>query len=570
MTAAMLTRPPVRRGGVAATARTLGGLALGDFRDRVRRPAYAVILAAAVGLGYVATPDVDTRWVIMNLGSYRGIYNSAYIGMATALAGALWLTLGGFYVVRNAIARDDASGVGELLAATPLRTWAYLAGKFLSNVLVLSSMLGVLAVTALVVQVARGESTTVEPVALVTPFVLIGFPMAVLTAAAALLFEAIPPLRAGLGNVVWFVVWMVIALGGQSPHAPLGGIGVHPVVASMRDEMAAAGIELSGQEFSLGLTYLDRPLKTFEWSGYDPDAGFVLGRLALIVLAAAVALLPALWFRRFDPARDSARAAHPSTPSGAPEPTVPAGPTVPAEQAVPAGPVATLRPVAASQPEGIERAPAALPRTRARPGGSTGRLLAGELRILLQGVSRWWWLGALAISLAAAVAPAGTATGHVLAAAWVWPVLIWSRLGTQRHEYGVEALTAAYPGPRRRIVAEWLAGVLVTAAAGAVPLLRMLIAADRAGVGAWSAAVLFIPALALALGTLSRTHRLFQIIYLVLWYAAVNGVPVADYLGLVRDGDRLAGPPSTAVAGLALILLGSVFLTETVRRRLGG
>lgn len=73
-----------------------------------------MILAAAVGLGYLATPDAESRWVVMNLGSYRGLYNSAYIGMASALAGALWITLGGFYVVRNAITRDERSGVGEL------------------------------------------------------------------------------------------------------------------------------------------------------------------------------------------------------------------------------------------------------------------------------------------------------------------------------------------------------------------------------------------------------------------------------------------------------------------------
>src|SRR5690606_39165965 len=242
----------------------------------------------------------------------------------------------------------------------------------------------------------------------------------------------------------------------------------------------------------------DRPLRTFEWSGYEPGAEFVLGRLALIAVAVVLALLPALWFGRFDPARG---AAHPSAPPAAVEPVAATVPTPP-----PSAP-----------------APAVPPRARVRMGGSMGRLLAGELRILLRGVSRWWWLGVLAISLAAAVAPTGAGSRLVLPAAWIWPVLIWSRLGTQRQEYGVETLIAAYPAAHRRIVAEYLAGVVVTALVGAVPLLRMVIAADRVGVGAWAAAVLFIPALALALGTLSRTHRLFQIIYLALWYATVNG-----------------------------------------------
>ena len=77
--------------------------------------------------------EADARWVVMYIGHHRGVYNSAYTGTLIALAGALWLTLGGFYVVRNAIGRDQSSGVGRLLAATPMRTAGYLFGKFLSN-----------------------------------------------------------------------------------------------------------------------------------------------------------------------------------------------------------------------------------------------------------------------------------------------------------------------------------------------------------------------------------------------------------------------------------------------------
>src|SRR5690606_37476844 len=235
------------------------------------------------------------------------------------------------------------------------------AAKFLGNLLVLGSMLGVLAGTALVVQLARGESTAVDPVALAAPFLLIGEPMVALTAAAALLFEAIPPLRAGLGNVVWFVVWMAIALGGQSPRAPLGGIGVYPVAASLRRAMVAQGIDPAGQEFSLGLTYLDRPLRPFAWHGFEPGLGFVLGRLALVGVAAVLALPPALWFGRFGPARRAAPA---------PEPQAAPGPDGPAA-ALPEPPATAVRPVPAP--------------ARGRRGGAAGRLFAGELRILVQG-----------------------------------------------------------------------------------------------------------------------------------------------------------------------------------------
>jgi hypothetical protein len=44
------------------------------------------------------------------------------------------------------------------------------------------------------------------------------------------------------------------------------------------------------------------------------------------------------------------------------------------------------------------------------------------------------------------------------------------------------------------------------------------------------------------LGAASRTHRMFQVIYLILWYAAVNHVAAADYMGTVLIGGHPAGP----------------------------
>ena len=160
----------------------------------------------------------------------------------TALAGALWLSVGGFYVVRTAIARDESTGVGQLLAATPLHGVGYLVGKFLSNLLVLASMAAVLSGTALVMQLARGESRSVDPVALLLPFALLTLPALAVTATAAVLFETIPLLRTGLGNVVWFLLSTIVMIAAQSPTAPLGGLGVQVFAESMRTEMAAQGI----------------------------------------------------------------------------------------------------------------------------------------------------------------------------------------------------------------------------------------------------------------------------------------------------------------------------------------
>ncbi|MFD8477965.1 hypothetical protein [Kitasatospora sp. NPDC059673] len=523
-------------------------LAAGDFRDRVRRPVYAVTLLAAVALGYLAVPAADSHWVILDVGGNRGVYNSAWVGTATALAGALWLTVGGFWVVRGGIARDAAGRVGEILAATPLRAGGYLAAKFLANLLVLGSMLGVLAGTALVLQLVRGEDRSVDPLALFGPFVLIALPLIALTAAAAVLFETVPPLRAGFGNVVWFVLSLVLAIGGQSAGAPLGGIGVQQLTQSLTDALDRQQLAVGDGEFSLGLTQVPQPLHTFVWDGAHFTGGFLATRPVIVLCAAVLAVLPALWFGRFDPARNPGRTA--SAPV-ADEPV--------AHEPVADEPVAD-EPMAAPAPFG------ALPTAAPVRSGAFGRLLAGQARILVQGVPWTWWAVTGALGAAALAVPLPLATGLLLPVLWLWPVLIWSRLGTQQVEHGLEELLAAHPAPRLRLLAEWASGVALAAVAGLGPLLRMLVAGDSTGAAHWLAGALFVPALALGLGTLARSHRPFQALYLPLWYLLINHVAPIDFMGAVRDAGHPAGPNPLLVAALAAALLGAAFLTGAARR----
>ncbi|MFY1687483.1 hypothetical protein [Plantactinospora sp. WMMB782] len=575
--AATAVRVPVR-------VRVPGAIAVADFRERVRRPAYAMVLATAVGLGYLAVPAVDGHWVVFNMGDeYRGVYNSAYVGTVTALAGALWLAFAGFYVVRGAVVRDERTRVGELLAATPLSRPGYLLGKFLSNLLVLGSMLGVLAGTAVLMQLARGEDRAVDPVALLLPFGLLALPVLGVTAAAAVLFETVRPLRTGFGNIVWFFLAMFGMIVAQLPDAPLGGLGVQQVAASIRARLVEAGLGPGG-EFSLGMMYLDAPLRTIEWSGLEPDAAFVGQRLLLGLIAVGMAVLPALWFGRFDPARTGRR--RPSVPPGAgPSLPVPAGPgpadvgweaPVPARfaEAAPSWIRGARRQPGLSQPgrqhglSGVERA--ADGTAPVRPGrlpavDGLGRLLGAELRVLRRAGSRWWWLGVLLLALAGALAPLPTVSTAVLPLAWIWPVLLWSRLGTRSHEYGLAGLLGAYPALRRRMLAEWLAGVTLAGLTGLVPMLRMLLALDAPGLAAWGAGALFVPSLAYAAATITRTERIFQVGYLAIWYLTLNGIATFDVMGAVRVDGRPAGPAPLLVAGCALALLGLALLVGTLR-----
>ncbi|MEV6849345.1 hypothetical protein [Actinoplanes sp. NPDC051411] len=494
----------------------IAALAAADFRERSRRPAYAVVLLAAVALGVLALPAADSHWQIFQLGDYRGSYSSAYAGTVTALAGAVWLSLAGFYVVKNAVALDVDTGVGQVLAATPLRRAPYLAGKFAGNLAVLASMTAALAGTALVMQLWRGEDRHVAPAGLLAPFVLITLPALALTAAAAVLFETVPGLRSGTGNIVWLFLWMTGSIGLQAGGG-LDVFGLGHVITSMRADVVRTFHDHRPFDFGVGLVERDTPLKVFPWSGSYVDAQFLTERLVLIAIAVALAVLGAVWFHRFDPARAMPRrraATHPAEPATRWE------------------------------------FPARRPATAARLGPAGPRLVRTSLRVLLAGVSRWWWAGTLVLSLIAAVAPSRDIAPALLPLCWVWPVLLWSRLGTQEID-----VLAAYPHRRAQTLATWLAGVLLTAITGAVPLVRLLSSGDSRGVAAWCAGALFIPALAYLAGSLTRSSRPFQVLYLLWWYAILNGATPINFMAA-------AGPNPALVAACALALF---FLTAAWR-----
>jgi hypothetical protein len=84
-------------------------------------------------------------------------------------------------------------------------------------------------------------------------------------------------------------------------------------------------------------------------------------------------------------------------------------------------------------------------------------------------------------------------------------------------------------------------------------------------VAAWIAGALFIPSLALMLGAASRTHRVFQAIYVLLWYAAVNQVAAADYMGTVLVNGRPAGPSPLLTAGVSLAMLAIAITTRAAQ-----
>src|SRR5690349_3736292 len=187
-------------------ARAIYHLARADVLERVRRYSFLVMLGLVVLLGY----QTAVGNVRLQLGQYRGEFNSAWIGGMMSLIITFFIGWFGFYLVKGSVARDRETGVGQIMATTPMSRPAYMLGKWISNFLILMTMIVILVIFGFIIQVINGESTQVDLGAYLSPFLVIVTPLLAVVAAMAVLFEAIPFLSGGFGNIVYFFAFVMI------------------------------------------------------------------------------------------------------------------------------------------------------------------------------------------------------------------------------------------------------------------------------------------------------------------------------------------------------------------------
>lgn len=179
-----------------------------DFLERFRRYSTLITLGITIYATYLYLPPATGRKITFNMGGYRGIYNSAWVGATVAVMTIIILSLPGFYLIKNAIQRDRETGVGQILATTPLTRLQYTLGKALSNLLFLAAMAGITLVAAAALQLLRAESVVIRPLDYISPYLIATLPWMMLVAGLAVLFEATHWLRGGLGNVIFFFLYL--------------------------------------------------------------------------------------------------------------------------------------------------------------------------------------------------------------------------------------------------------------------------------------------------------------------------------------------------------------------------
>lgn len=511
-------------------------VAVADFRERVRTPK---LLVVSVLIAYVAKlATVDATLAIA--GDYTGVPTAAWYGGAVAGAGTTMLLLFGYTLVVGSIERDRRSGVDELVATSPLPSWAYLLGKWLSNVAVLTVATVVLAV-ATTASFLIGGTGPVDPVALVSPFLVITLPTATVIAAVVVCFETVGVLRGSLGTAVYFVLALAAIIGSVPPNSPLDLTGLVLLRESMGTSLAAQYPSFEGAIESFAYQSEGAGLKPFEWGGLRWSVGLLATRVPVVLVAAGFLTVAGLAFDRFDDTGGPFGLRERFGDTGSPEPS-------------------TVETVTETTADGTE--PRVSLAAVDEGGVPVWRVLTTELRMALRGNPRWWYIACLSAVAVTALAPLGVTRSLLLPVVLLLPLSVWSELGTREHRYRTTELVFVNGTPDRLLVATYAAGAAVGVVLAGPALVRFGVAGQWWAFVGGAGAVAFLPSAALATGIWSERQGVFEIGYLVSWYLGpMNGLVPLDYT---------AALPATGRAGVPvvyLLLAGVGLVVAAVGRR---
>lgn len=509
-------------------------VAKANLRVRLRDRRLLAVVAGCVYLGHlVLAGDIE---LVLAGQDYRGVENAAWIGTLMSLTASFVVLLFGFYLVSGALDRDRQARLGPLIASSPVGSLAYLLGTWVGSTLFLLCLVGVMAASAAGLFMLRGHGVP-PPGPLLAPFVLFTSPVAAMTAAVALAFECLPGLRGRMGSVVYFFLalgTLILPIAGSFPFDPLGMTTLHE---SMTAALLAQHPDATpGAMFAFGYFKEVGSLTPFEWSGVAATADVVGQRLGVVLASLGLVAGAGVFFRRFDP-----------SPEGWAQYRRWAGDLISADAAqsspAPSEPSDSLSSDPLSDDTGDESPGLSLAALSGKRRLRPLRLIGAELKLALRDRSWGWGVGALGLIAAGLIWPDN---GGLLILAWLWPMTLWSALGTRATVHRTAPLLATSLYPRAQQIAAWAAGALVAFGMGVGPLLLE---------GQWGVLVgaTFVPALALAAGRLAGTPRLFEVTFLLLWYLGpANRQAVLDFSGVTTAPTATL----TGYLGAAVVLLG--------------
>ena len=494
---------------------------IADFKQRTRQQSYLITLLVMALATILFFPAPQASYQTLIVDGYRGIYNSAWLGICLAMLNVIFLPIICFYLVKNTINNDRQLLLSELIAATPVGKFTYLLCKWLVNVTVLTSIALSMLLTTALLQLYFGESYTIELWLLVWPQLIFVLPMLMAIAAVTLLFESISWLRGGFGNVTYFFIWVTSIV-----NTAEGATGISSIITQIEADIKRQFPNSVGNtNIGISASSPDDAVLTFVWQGAQLQYEHITGMLFILMIALLAFILAYLFFDRF-------------------------------QKIAPVNPPSSKSSFVSKQLTNIGKLFDALLINLTRH-SSWPRQMRLEFLLLIKGLSSYWYLGLIGLNISQLFVSFEILTSIMIPGSWLFCVLVLSQVGVKARESNTLSLLGyCNLSAFKRLTSLLCAAFILISLSTFAATIRIMILGEWLVLAQILIGMSFSIALAYFCSTLTHTRRTFEVLYPVLWYIGpMQSALYVDYFGVNSRLSWQANMPIYSLLAAALLIV---------------
>lgn len=469
--------------------------------QRTRSSAFLITLCASLAIAYTFVPEPNASYSTIRIADYVGYYNSAWFGYVTAIMTSLFLSLIGFYLVNSSIDNDVHTKVGQIIASTSISNFKYLFTKVLSNFLVLLTIATMVFIMSILLFFLYNDGFSFELIQFVKPYVIIVIPSLFLISALAIIFEIFFGKYSVLQNIGFFFVFstLMVFTPKSEEQFSLDIFGSKIIMHQLEQTVRKISNTSENVDITIGYVLANvEKVNKFEFNGVDFPTSFIISRIVWIAFGVLLIFIISHFFHRFNlKERQSIKEVYKQINKSL-----------------------LLKEINLS----------ALPIPQINYG--IFPLLKTEYLLLFRKEKKWLWLLNIIGMLLLATLPLKIAHQMVLPILWFLQVSRLSDLTTKETTNNVHYFAFTSYKPISRLLIAQLMSAIILILLLALPLLvRFGFTFNFLAVSKIILGSIFIVVFAAMLGIVSKGKKLFEVLFFMITYANINGVPFADYFG---------------------------------------
>ncbi len=479
-------------------------ISTGNYIRHIRSYAFLITMAVSIYGAFTFVPTPDASYATLRFGAYTGVYNAVWVSHVSATMLSVFLSLVGFFLVQGSIKKDADLGIGQLMGATVMSNTRYLFSKVCSNFLLLATIAVIAIGMSVVLTVLYSDDPTITLHTFILPYLMITIPSLFCVAVFSIFFEVLFFEQ----RIVQYILFFGLFLGtllytpeGQTNLLSTDMLGVH-YITQMLEQQVQTQLPNADTLMNIGfIAAIEEPDAMISFSAIPFSLLFVGSRVLWMLLCCALLIGGSFIFHRF------------SLQSKYDENEV----------------------VVEEDTEESAQFGHSFLQHRAAQMGGLFSLIIIELKLLYKQNSYWQHLAVIAGFIFMFRSSLDIAHTYVLPLLWALQLTKWSGLVTREYTYNNHCFSStAYLPIQRVFMAKVLAGLAVAIGLALPLLLRYGIAANFEAIINISIGGVAMVSCAVLLGTLTKSGKLFEVLFIVILYANLNQIAFVDYFGAMH------------------------------------